>query len=76
MKRIGRPPKDPAGFSKAERDLGAPLRKLEEHKRAVGAVMGRMGCVLADEGRREGFLDGEDFEDEVFGSEYCTEEED
>lgn len=41
-----------------------------EHKRLVGATMERTGCVLASEDRREGFLDDEDFEDEVYGSEH------
>lgn len=67
----GRPPKDgSAAASRAEhRDLAAPLRKLEAHQRAVGAVMERMGCVLASEERRSGFLDDEDFEGEVEESE-------
>lgn len=64
----GRPPKD--GVSKAERDMGAPLKQLEEHVRLVGPTMDRMGCVLANEQRRKGFLDDEDFEDEVSGSDY------
>lgn len=32
--------------------------------------MDRMGCVLANDERRRGFLDDEDFEDEVYGSDY------
>lgn len=52
------------------REIDAPLKKLEEQKRIIGFTMDRMGCVLADEGRRRGFLDDEDFEDEVSGSEY------
>ena len=51
----GRPPKD--GVSKAERDLRAPLQSLEQHQRIVGPTMDRMGCVLANEQRRKGFLD-------------------
>ena len=62
----GRPPKD--GISKAERDITAPLKKLEEHQKAVGPTMDRMGCILANEQRRAGFLDDEDFEDEVYDS--------
>ena len=65
--RVGRPPKD--GVTKAERDVAHELKSLEEHKRAVGAVMDRTGCVLASEGRRGTFLDGEDFEDVGFGGE-------
>lgn len=64
----GRPPKD--GVSKAERDLRAPLQSLEQHQRIVGPTMDRMGCVLANKQRRKGFLDDEDFEDEVSGSDY------
>lgn len=67
----GRPPKDGvAKASKAERDLGAPLKELEQHQRIVGPTMDRMGCVLANDERRKGFLDDEDFEDEVYGSDY------
>ena len=44
----------------------AELKKLKEQKRAVGPTMGRMGCVLVDDGRREGFLDDEEFEDTVW----------
>ncbi|KAK3721083.1 hypothetical protein LTR37_003373 [Vermiconidia calcicola] len=69
----GRPPKD--GIPKAVRDAmaaaaggasDAELKKLKEQKRAVGPTMGRMGCVLVDDGRREGFLDDEEFEDTVW----------
>lgn len=45
--------------------LEAPLKQLEEQKRVVGVVLDRMGCVLADEERRKGFLDDEDFEDVI-----------
>lgn len=50
--------------------LDAELKKLEHHQRIVGPTLGKMGCVLADEGRRASFLDDEDFEDEVEGSEH------
>ncbi|KAK3721391.1 hypothetical protein LTR37_003267 [Vermiconidia calcicola] len=72
----GRPPKD--GIPQAVRDVtaaaaggasDAELKKLEEQKRAVGPTMGRMGCVLVDDGRREGFLDDEEFEDTVWEDE-------
>jgi len=32
--------------------------------------MDRMGCILASAERRAVFLDDEDFEDEVYGSEF------
>jgi hypothetical protein len=41
------------------------LRELKEQQRVVGVTMGKMGCVLVDEGRRVCFLDGEGFEDVV-----------
>lgn len=67
---MGRPPKD--GIPKSERDAlkDSKLDELEQHKKAVGAVLDRTGCVLASEERRKGFLDDEDFEDEVYGSEH------
>ena len=46
------------------------LRKLADHQRLVGPLLDRMGCVLASEERRLTFLDDEDFEDEVEGSEH------
>ena len=64
----GRPPKD--GISKAKAGTAAPLRELEQHLKIVGPTMDRMGCVLATDGRRRGFVDDEDFEDEVEGSEH------
>lgn len=66
-KRIGRPPKD--GIPRLERDAGAELKKLEEHKAVVGPTMDRQGCVLVSEERRRTFLGDEDFEDEVDASE-------
>jgi hypothetical protein len=62
----GRPPKD--GIPKHLRpagDIGAELRMLEQEQKLIGPVMGKMGCVLADKGRREGFLDDESFWDDV-----------
>jgi len=50
--------------------LDAELKKLEHHLKIVGPTMGKMGCVLVDEGRRRTFLDDEDFEGEVAGSEH------
>ena len=75
VKRLGRPPKD--STDTAERDEKEPagqLRKLEAHLRTVGPTMDRMGCVLASEERRKTFLDGEDFEDVVDGSEFDDDE--
>lgn len=66
-KPMDRPPKD--GIPKLERDAGAELQKLAEHKRIVGPTMDRQGCVLASEERRRTFLGDEDFEDVVEGSE-------
>ncbi len=45
--------------------IEAPLKRLEEHKRIIGPLMDRMGCVLVDDERRAAFLDDEDFEDEI-----------
>jgi hypothetical protein len=62
----GRPPKD--GIPKHLRpagDIGAELRMLEQEQKLIGPLMGKMGCVLADKGRREGFLDDESFWDDV-----------
>lgn len=50
--------------------LDAELKKLQHHQTIVGPTMGKMGCVLVDEGRRRTFLDDEDFEDKVQGSEH------
>ena len=68
----GRPPKH--GNSKS--DVSAPLRDLEAHQAAVGVTMDRMGCILASDERRAAFLDDEDFEDEVYGSEFDDDSED
>jgi len=62
----GRPPK----YGNSKSDVSAPLRDLEIHQAAVGVTMDRMGCILASDERRAVFLDDEDFEDEVFGSEF------
>lgn len=53
----------------------AELRELEDDQRIVGPTLGRMGCVFANEARREGFLDDEDFEDEVVGGEHDVQDE-
>lgn len=41
------------------------LRELTKHKLAVGVVLEKTGCELVNKKRRQGFLDDEDFEDEV-----------
>ncbi|KAK5165416.1 uncharacterized protein LTR77_008945 [Saxophila tyrrhenica] len=63
-------PTETRGPKSATLVLDAELKKLEEQQRIVGPIMGKMGCVLADEGRKRTFLDDEDFEDEVEGSEH------
>ena len=73
--RRGRPPKDgipktPAGAQAGKVLRDTELKKLEEHQRLVGATMGRMGCILANEERRDTFLDDEDFEDVGWSSEF------
>lgn len=52
-------------MSRDERDAEEELKKLEDRQRAVGIVMGRTGSRLANEKRRAGFLDDEDYEDEI-----------
>lgn len=42
------------------------LRALQAKQQHVGVTMGRLGCVLANDARRKGFLDDEAFEDIVF----------
>lgn len=80
VKPRGRPRKDgaPPGTvptaTKAEGKDGIErdpeLRNLAQHQRLVGPLMERMGCVLASDERRTTFLDDEDFEDEVWGSDH------
>jgi hypothetical protein len=41
------------------------LRELQAKQMHVGVTLGRMGCVLANDTRRQAFLDDEDFEDEI-----------
>ena len=71
-KILGRPPKN--GVSRApqpqQMQRDTELKKLEDHLKIVGPTMEKMGCVLASEERRRTFLDDEDFEDEVWGSEH------
>ena len=53
--------------------LDVELKKLEHHQRIVGPILGKMGCVVANEARRASFLDDEEFEDGVEGSEHGEE---
>ncbi|KAK5118225.1 hypothetical protein LTR85_008205 [Meristemomyces frigidus] len=65
VRRPGRPPKDGAHLTKDERKAAAELEQLEAHKRAIGPTMDKTGVRMANKKRRFGFLDDEDFEDEV-----------
>ena len=60
-----RPGRPPAGSSKDERIAQQELQKLKERKMAVGPTMEKTGVRLANEKRRMGFLDDENFEDIV-----------
>ncbi|KAK6435367.1 hypothetical protein LTR95_008442 [Oleoguttula sp. CCFEE 5521] len=53
---------DTSGLDKEARDA---VRRLEARKRIVGPTMGQLGCRFVNPKRRLGFLDEEDFEDEV-----------
>lgn len=59
---LGRPP---AGSSKDERVARAELQKLKDRKKAVGPSLEKTGVRLANDKRRMGFLDDENFEDVV-----------
>lgn len=60
--RVGRPP---AGSSKERREAQKELQELKARKKAVGPSMEKTGVRLANEKRRMGFLDDENFEDIV-----------
>lgn len=60
-----RPGRPPAGSSKDERIAQQELQKLKEKKMAIGPTMEKTGVRLANEKRRMGFLDDENFEDIV-----------
>ncbi|KAK5720742.1 hypothetical protein LTR15_006703 [Elasticomyces elasticus] len=57
--------KDVGFLSKDAKEALEELECLENHKKAVGVTMERTGAVFANKKRRQGFLDDEDFEDEV-----------
>jgi hypothetical protein len=60
--RLGRPP---AGATKDERKARQELQELKERKKAVVPTLEKTGVRLANEKRRMGFLDDENFEDIV-----------
>ena len=60
--RLGRPP---AGSQKDERKAQQELQQLKERKKAVAPSMEKTGVRLANDKRRMGFLDDENFEDIV-----------
>lgn len=60
--RLGRPP---AGSQKDERKAQQELQQLKERKKAAGPSLEKTGVRLANEKRRMGFLDDENFEDIV-----------
>ncbi|KAI7376680.1 hypothetical protein KC336_g19715, partial [Hortaea werneckii] len=63
LRRPGEPSQQP--LTKDERKAAAELEELEQQKIAVGPSMDRTGVRMANSKRRKGFLDDEDFEDEV-----------
>lgn len=63
LRRPGEPSQQP--LTKDERKAAAELEELEQQKAAVGPSMDRTGVRMANSKRRKGFLDDEDFEDEV-----------
>jgi len=65
IRKPGRPPKDGVYMTKDEHKAADELKELEAQKRAVGPSMDKTGVRLANKKRRVGFLDDEDFEDEV-----------
>jgi len=52
-------------MTKDERQAVAEVEALRLHKQRVGPVMEKEGSTVANQKRRAGFLDDEDFEDEV-----------
>ena len=60
-----RPGRPPAGSQKDERKAQQELQQLKERKKAVGPSLEKTGVRLANEKRRMGFLDDENFEDIV-----------
>ena len=52
-------------LSKDEKKAKAELGGLVKHKRVVGVLVEKGGATFANGKRRAGFLDDEDFEEEV-----------
>lgn len=52
-------------MTRDERHASTELEAFRLHKQRIGLVMEKEGCTLANQKRRAGFLDDEDFEDEV-----------
>lgn len=52
-------------MSKVQKKAAAELNELEDHKKRVGVVMEKTGSRFVTDKRRRGFLDDEDFEDEI-----------
>lgn len=71
-----RPGRPPAGTSKDERVAHQELQKLKERKKAVGPSLEKTGVRLANEKRRMGFLDDENFEEIVESEGEGPEDED
>lgn len=59
------PGRPPAGSGKDERIAREELQKLKERKKAVGPTLEKTGVRLANQKRRMGFLDDENFEEVV-----------
>lgn len=60
----------PANNSAENKLAAQELEELKTYKKAIGPTMGREGCVLVSEERRETFLGDEDFESVMYGSEF------
>jgi len=59
------PGRPPAGSGRDERTAREELQKLKERKKAVGPTLEKTGVRLANQKRRIGFLDDENFEEVV-----------
>jgi hypothetical protein len=59
------PGRPPAGSGKDERTAREELQKLKERKKTVGPTLEKTGVRLANQKRRIGFLDDENFEEVV-----------
>lgn len=59
------PGRPPVGSGKDERTAREELQKLKERKKTVGPTLEKTGVRLANQKRRMGFLDDENFEEVV-----------